>query len=87
MALLSWVVMDPAAHASGPGGAPTGREVMLVANAEGGTVSVIDARTFKLLRTIDVLPDGPNAEAGEDDPASALARQRVVEAAGGKNYA
>ena len=63
------------------------RDVMVVANAEGGTVSLLDARTFRVLRTIDVLPDGPNAEAGEDDPAQALIGQQIVEAAGGANYA
>jgi YVTN family beta-propeller protein len=68
----------PAAHA---------RDAMVVANAEGGTVSVVDARTFRVLREIDVLPDGPRAEAGQDDPAQALIGQQIVEAAGGANYA
>ena len=75
------------AGATGPGGTANGREVVLVANAEGGTVSVVDARTFRVLREVNVLPDGPNAEVGQDDPAQALIRQRVVEAAGGNNYA
>ena len=85
---LGLLALGPAAaHASEAGGAPTGREVVLVANAEGGTVAVVDARTFRVLRTLNVLPDGPNAEVGEDDPGQALLRQRVVEAAGGNNYA
>lgn len=63
------------------------RDVVFVANAEGGTVSVVDARTFRVLREIDVLPDGDEATLGEDDPAQAIAGQRIVEAAGGKNYA
>jgi hypothetical protein len=63
------------------------REVMVVANAEGGTVSIVDARTFETLRELNVLPDGPNAEAGQDDPAQALIGQQIVEAAGGSNYA
>ena len=72
------------------GGLPKGtdgaRDVMLVANAEGGTVSVVDARRLRVLKTIDVLPDGP--EAGlEDNPTQALLGQQIVEAAGGKNYA
>jgi DNA-binding beta-propeller fold protein YncE len=78
------------AHASGVGGLPAGasgaREVMLVANGEGGTVSLVDARTFVLLRELDVLPDGPDAGLG-DNPTQALLGQQVVEAAGGSNYA
>ena len=74
-------------HASPVGGPSAGREVVLVTNAEGGTTSVVDGRTFRVLREINVLPDGPNATAMEDDPAQALIRQRVVEAAGGANYA
>lgn len=63
------------------------RDVVFVANAEGGTVTVIDARTFEVLREIDVLPDGEDASLTEDDPVQALAGQRVVEAAGGENFA
>lgn len=63
------------------------REVVLVANAEGGTVSVVDARSFKLLREINVIPDGRDADPGRDDPLQALAGQQLVEAAGGENYA
>ncbi|HEX8741944.1 MAG TPA: hypothetical protein VF712_02315 [Thermoleophilaceae bacterium] len=72
------LVLPAAAHA---------RDVVLVANAEGGTVSIVDARGFQVLREIDVLPDGPDAEPGRDDPAQALIGQRIVEAAGGSNYA
>jgi DNA-binding beta-propeller fold protein YncE len=75
------------AAALGVPAAAHGREVVLVANAEGGTVSVVDARTFAVLRELNILPDGPNAEPGQDDPAQALAGQQLVEAAGGKNYA
>jgi DNA-binding beta-propeller fold protein YncE len=63
------------------------REVVVVANAEGGTVTIVDSRSFEVLRELDVLPDGPDAEAGQDDPAQALLGQRIVEAAGGNNYA
>ena len=63
------------------------REVVLVANAEGGTVSIVDARDFAVLKTIDVLPDGDRAMVGSDDPVQALAGQRIVEAAGGSNFA
>ncbi len=74
---------SPAAAADA-GGVKDGREVMLVANAEDGTVAVVDARSFRVLRRVNVLPDGPNATVGEDDPAQALIRQQVVEAAGGR---
>lgn len=76
-----------AAHASKVPGPKNGREVMFVANAEGGTVSILDARTFAVLKEINVLPDGTDAQLGEDDPFTALVRQRVIEEAGGKNYA
>lgn len=59
---------------------------MLVANAEGGTVDLVDPGRLRVLRTIDVLPDG--SEPGlADAPAHALLGQQIVEAAGGKNYA
>jgi YVTN family beta-propeller protein len=63
------------------------RGVVFVANAEEGTVSLVDAVTFRVLRTLDVLPDGADARPGEDDPVQALLGQRVVEEAGGLNYA
>ena len=63
------------------------RDVVLVANAEGGTVSIVDARSFHVVRELNVLPDGPEAEPGSDDPAQALLGQKIVEAAGGNNYA
>ena len=86
---MAALVLAPTAAAS-VGGVPKGttgaRDVMLVANAEGGTVSVLDARRLRVLKTIDVLPDGP--EAGlEDNPTQALLGQQIVEAAGGRNYA
>lgn len=62
------------------------RPVVFVANAEGGTVSLIDATTLRVLKTLDVLPDGRNATVNED-PEQALLGQRIVEAAGGHNYA
>ena len=62
------------------------RDVVLVANAEGGTVSIVDARTFVVLRELNVLPDGREADASEN-PAQALVGQRIVEAAGGTNFA
>jgi Lactonase, 7-bladed beta-propeller len=67
--------------------APTAsaREVVLVANGEGGTVTMIDAQRLERIRDIDVIPDGPNAAAGQD-PLQTVA-QPFVEVAGGKNYA
>jgi DNA-binding beta-propeller fold protein YncE len=58
------------------------RGVVFVANAEGGTVSVVDVRRLEVVREIDVLPDGPTADT---DPDSA-AGQKIIEAAGGLNY-
>jgi DNA-binding beta-propeller fold protein YncE len=85
LALCAALVMlaPAAAPAGGVQGPATGREVVLVANAEGGTVDVVDARAFAVLRSVDVLPDGPRA----DDPGQAGARQPIIEAAGGRNYA
>ena len=65
---------------------PATRPVVFVANAEAGTVSLLDARSLRVLRTLDVLPDGTQAQAGEDAPSQALLGQQVVEAAGGINY-
>jgi DNA-binding beta-propeller fold protein YncE len=80
-----------AASASGPQGlhkgAPGARDVVVVANAEGGTVSIVDTRTLRVVREINVVPDGRNASFADDDPAHALFGQRLVEEAGGENYA
>ena len=65
---------------------PATRPVVFVANAEAGTVSLLDARSFRVLRTLDVLPDGTQAQLAEDAPTQALVGQQVVEAAGGINY-
>jgi DNA-binding beta-propeller fold protein YncE len=78
-ALLAALVAAVPAHAA--------RDVVFVANAEGGTVSVVDARRFVVVGEIDVLPDGPDATLGEDDPLHSLIGQRLVELAGGNNYA
>jgi len=69
-----------------PKGHPDARPVMLVANAEGGTVSLVDPRRMRVVREIDVLPDGPRPGIA-DNPTQALLGQLVVEAAGGTNYA
>jgi DNA-binding beta-propeller fold protein YncE len=65
---------------------PDARDVVFVANAEAGTVSLVDAVTFDVLAELDVLPDGPDARVDEDDPVQALLGQQVVEAAGGINW-
>ena len=81
--VLLLLLVPATASASGVQGPAEGREVVLVANAEGGTVSVVDARSFVVLRELDVLPDGPQA----DDPGQGALRQPIIEAAGGRNYA
>ena len=87
---MAAVLVGAPAAAASVGGLPRGadgaRPVMLVANAEGGTVSLVDPRRLRVLREIDVLPDGPRAGL-TDNPAQALLGQQIVEAAGGKNYA
>jgi DNA-binding beta-propeller fold protein YncE len=90
-ALTAAALIAPAgAHASEPEGLPKGtpgaRDVVMVANAEGGTVSVVDARRLRVLREIDVLPDGRETTF-EDDPVHAVAGQQLVQAAGGDNFA
>ena len=92
LALALALLLIPAAargsEAEGvPAGTPAARDVMVVPNAESGTVTFFDARTFAPLREIAVLPDGPEAAFDEDDPSQALIGQRIVEAAGGTNYA
>ena len=67
-------------------GPADGLPVMLIANAEAGTVSVIDSQTQRLRHTLNIIPDGPTP-AVERDPAQALLGQRIVEFAGGLNYA
>jgi YVTN family beta-propeller protein len=82
----------PASSASSASGAeglrdgPRARDVMVVANGQGGTVSLLDARTFRVLREIDILPDGRQTSF-EDDPLHALIGQQLIEAAGGENFA
>ncbi|HEX2233366.1 MAG TPA: hypothetical protein VHG69_08380 [Thermoleophilaceae bacterium] len=89
LALVS-VVWPAAAAASEAQGLPEHargtRGVVVVANAEGGTVSFVEARRFRVLREIDVVPDGRETTFA-DDPAHALFGQRLVEAAGGENLA
>ena len=90
MTAIAAVLATASTAAANVEGVPKGtlgaRDVMLVANAEGGTVSIVDARRPRVLREIDILPDG--AEPGlTDNPTQALLGQQLVEAAGGQNYA
>jgi len=62
-------------------GAQVVRDVVLVSNELGGTVSVIDANTFQVLRTIDVVPDGA-APDPEEDPVQAALYPVLIEALG-----
>jgi DNA-binding beta-propeller fold protein YncE len=84
LALSVAAAAEAIAAERGPG--RNARGVVLVANAEGGTVSMVDSRRLRVLREIDVLPDGEAAAPGEDDPFQALVGQRLIEAAGGENY-
>lgn len=83
---MRWIVALIVLATAAPAAAEA-RDVVLVANAEGGTVSVVDAKRLEVVKTIDVLPDGERAMVGSDDPVQALAGQRIVEAAGGSNFA
>ena len=87
MARLSALVLLLLAVIAADARAAGARDVVLVANAEGGTVSIVDARTFDVVKELDVLPDGERAAVGEDAPAQALAGQTLVELAGGRNFA
>ena len=82
-----WAAPAGASDAQGlPEGTRGARGIMVVANAEGGTVSLVDARRLRVLREINVVPDGRETTFG-DDPAHAIFGQRLVEAAGGQNLA
>lgn len=80
LALIGTLAAAPSDSGEEPTTPSDGRraEVVFVANAEDGTVSVIDARARRVVRELDVLPDGREAEPDEDDPVQALAGQRLV---------
>ncbi|MGQ9425227.1 YncE family protein [Gilvimarinus sp. F26214L] len=85
--VLSW---REAGHGTGPrvsSGDPAGptREVALVSNAVGGTVSVVDLESFQVLKTLNVIPDGPKVSLLRD-PMQWYA-QDMIEGRGGLNYA
>lgn len=67
-----------------PGGAVATehtRAAVFVANAEDGTVSVIDAATFAVVRTLVVVPDGASASP-QEDPFHTVSHPLVSGAAG-----
>ncbi|MGB5724714.1 MAG: hypothetical protein WBM39_09870, partial [Parasphingorhabdus sp.] len=68
-------------------GAPTadGREIAFVANAVGGTISLIDINSMQVIDEIDVVPDGKNVSFFRD-PIQSIA-QSIAEKQGGMNYA
>lgn len=61
------------------------REIAFVANAVGGTVSLIDVESAQAIGELDIIPDGRRAGLFRD-PLQFLA-QRRLEAEGGLNYA
>lgn len=61
------------------------RDVMIVANAAGGTVDIIDGQTFGILRSINILPDGRQVTP-DRDPTQAVA-QPALDGAAGQNFA
>lgn len=79
------IVAGPAQSQTDPGTAP----VVFVANSQSGTVSVVDARTLTVNRTIDVLPHGevsltdPSLDRDPVQAANAL----LVNTLAGDNYA
>lgn len=61
------------------------REVVLVGNSADGTVSVLDARTYRNLGTLDVIPDLDEILAGMD-PFRRAAYEVVRQQAGGDKF-
>lgn len=61
-------------------------DVMFTANAEDGTISLIDAQTLRVVRTLNIIPDGAEADPTEN-PVQGTVGQSITEAAGGENLA
>ena len=61
------------------------REIAVVSNSVEGTVSLLDIVTMGVVKTINVIPDGPNASFLES-PYQYFSQPKI-EAAGGLNYA
>jgi DNA-binding beta-propeller fold protein YncE len=78
--------LAPAAVASVEG-PERGRQVALVANAEDGTVSILDARSFRMLRSLNVVPDGIAPSAATGDPPLAPLNHALITGVGGVNVA
>lgn len=61
------------------------REIAFVANAVGGTISLLDVSDMRVIDEIDVVPDGKNVGFFRD-PMQSIA-QSIAEKQGGMNYA
>jgi DNA-binding beta-propeller fold protein YncE len=61
--------------------------VAFVANAEGGTVTILDTRSYRILRTVDVVPDGRLPSIAAGDPPQAAANSATITRLGGTNLA
>lgn len=89
-ALGGALALREATYGAGPrpsSAAPAGptREIAVVANAVGGTVSLVDVERGAVLRELNVIPDGQRVSVFRD-PIQFLA-QPIVEGRGGLNYA
>lgn len=60
------------------------REVVLVSNAEGGTVDIIDVDSLTIVKTIDLIPDGESPSL-QDDPVHAIGAP-IATGLAGANY-
>lgn len=69
-------------------GEPTGdtREIAFVADAVGGTITLIDIESRRVVATLDITPDGRGVSIFRDFTQGAIG-QRRIEAGGGLNYA
>ena len=86
----AWASWQEADFGLGPrvsSGALTGpsREIAFVANSVDGTVSLLDLASHKVVKTLDILPDGKRADVFRD-PLQWLA-QGYLEGRAGLNYA
>jgi YVTN family beta-propeller protein len=79
--------MPAGASATEVEGPAQGREVAFVANGEDGTVTILDARSYKVLRVLDVVPDGATPSPAAGDPPLAPVDNAIMTALGGTNLA
>ncbi|MCW8196574.1 hypothetical protein F6455_17405 [Proteobacteria bacterium 005FR1] len=85
--LLFWREASYGSGARVSSGQPVGtvREVALVSNAVGGTLSILDIESRKIIKTLDLKPEGAKVSLLRD-PMQWYA-QDMIEGRGGKNYA